>query len=119
MRSELDGIQYNPSMSVQQNWESFKLSLEMAAKKQVLVMKIRMNRRNNIPLSKKLTEVIAGKRQRWKTFTENKTQKFYRVYAKWRNKVRKMTHHLTLEHDQENSRCVKTTKISGILLIKK
>ena len=58
-RPQLDGMQYNPSINLQQNWENFQLSLEKATKKHVPVMKLKMNRQNNIPLTEEITAVIA------------------------------------------------------------
>ena len=61
MRWELDGVQYNSSMSSQQNWESLKLSLEESTKKHAPVLKIKITKQNNIPLMKKVIAVIAEK----------------------------------------------------------
>ena len=65
MRWELDGVQYNSSMSSEQNWEKLKFSLEKAP-----VIKIKMIRQNNFHSAKKVT----AKKAKWKLFTENKTE---------------------------------------------
>ena len=67
-------MHHSPSMSVQQNWESFKISPENVTKRHVQVMRIRLNGWSNIPLSTAMRAVKAEKKQKWKVFTENKTK---------------------------------------------
>ena len=108
MLSELDRMQYNPSMSLKQNRESFKLSLQKATKKHISTENQNEQAKQNSTHQRKISINRRKKKQRWKVFTENKIQENYRVYARWRNKVKRMTRQFTPKHEQKNSKCVKT-----------
>ena len=48
------------------------------------------------------------RKSRYERYLRKTTQTKTTVYVRWRNKVRKMTRHLTFEHKQETSKGVKT-----------
>ena len=106
-RSDLkNNLIYEDLLTLDQNWNKFKSTLDSATKKFIPKMKIRI-KQHKLPMSSEVRDILRDEHKTWKDFKKEKSQRNYENYTSARNKVRKLTRQCVRKHEEDVSKSIK------------